>query len=204
MMSYPNLPNLISLQEAGAAPKYSTHEEAIFSSLINKHGTKLKNIIYSIVRDEELAQDLLQEAYTKALITLRKGGYQEEGKFVAWVARIAHNLAIDTFRKQKRYPSTPIEENDRLENDLGFHEECVEAKQIREETIAKLHQLIEQLPAAQREVVELRHFQQMSFQEIAQATHVSINTALGRMRYALINLRKQISQHNIQLDLPQG
>ncbi|WP_288005975.1 RNA polymerase sigma factor [Thermonema sp.] len=177
----------------------SRNEALTFELLVARHRDRLMATIVNIVKDEALAEDILQETFIKALMTLRKGKYQEEGKFVAWVSRIAYNLAIDHFRKNKRYPTGPIEGNEDFENDLAFCEESIEEQQIQEERIQKLHALIETLPPAQQEVVKMRHFQNMSFQEIAQATNVSINTALGRMRYALINLRKQIDKHNIQL-----
>jgi len=177
----------------------SQNEALTFELLIARHGDRLMAAITNIVKDESLAEDILQETFIKALMTLRKGKYQEEGKFVAWVSRIAYNLAIDHFRKNKRYPSGPIEENEDFENDLAFYEESIEEQKIKEEKTRKLHTLIETLPPAQQEVVKMRHFQNMSFQEIAQATNVSINTALGRMRYALINLRKQIDKNQIDL-----
>jgi RNA polymerase sigma-70 factor (ECF subfamily) len=177
----------------------SQNEALTFELLITRHRDRLMAAITNIVKDESLAEDILQETFIKALMTLRKGKYQEEGKFVAWVSRIAYNLAIDHFRKNKRYPIGPIEENEDFENDLAFYEESIEEQKIKEEKTRKLHALIETLPLAQQEVVKMRHFQNMSFQEIAQATNVSINTALGRMRYALINLRKQIDKNQIDL-----
>ena len=132
--------------------------------------------------------------------TIKSGRYNEEGKFLPWITRIAHNLAIDYFRKEKRYPTVILEDGSKVFNTLEFAEDSYESAQIRMDTHARLRDLIQELPPAQKEVLIMRHYMDMSFQEIADSTNVSINTALGRMRYALINLRKKMNKHNVAYD----
>jgi RNA polymerase sigma-70 factor (ECF subfamily) len=152
------------------------------------------------VKDQYIAEDLLQETFIKVVNTIKNGKYNEEGKFLPWVMRIAHNLAIDHFRKAKRYPTIIMEDGSSVFNTLQFSEESFETQQIKKETHKKLRNLIKELPSSQKEVLIMRHYMQMSFQEIADATGVSINTALGRMRYALINLRKKMNKYNVAYD----
>jgi RNA polymerase sigma factor (sigma-70 family) len=153
-----------------------------------------------VVRDEDVADDLTQDTFIKAIHTLKSGRYQDEGKFASWLCRIAHNLAIDAFRRAKRAPQTSLDDNIGLANSLQLSEEPADDTLSREESHAHLRQLIQELPAAQKEVLLMRHYGDMSFQEIADATGVSINTALGRMRYALINLRKKMAAHSLLYD----
>jgi RNA polymerase sigma factor (sigma-70 family) len=131
---------------------------------------------------------------------MKSGRYNEEGKFSSWICRIAHNLAIDFFRKEKRSPMITLEDGSNVFNTLAFAADSAESLQIQEDTVARLRELIQTLPQTQREVLMMRHYADMSFQEIADATGVSINTALGRMRYALINLRKKMLNGNIAYD----
>ena len=170
--------------------QYKNGNEEAFATLVNRHKKKIYTTIYMIVRDQYLAEDLMQEVFVKVVKTVKSGRYNEEGKFLPWVSRIAHNLAIDNFRKAKRYPTIVMEDGSSVFNTLEFSEDSIESRQIKEDTHALLRDLIKELPDAQREVLMMRHYMQMSFQEIADTTGVSINTALGRMRYALINLRK--------------
>jgi len=135
----------------------------------------------------------MQDSFVKAVDTIKSGKYNDEGKFLPWILRIAHNLAIDHFRRDKRYPEVVFEDGSSVFNTLDFSEDSIESLQIRQETHEHLRELIQRLPDPQRQVLIMRHYEDMSFQEIADATGVSINTALGRMRYALINLRKQLS-----------
>jgi RNA polymerase sigma factor (sigma-70 family) len=167
---------------------------------LKRHKSKVYTTIYLIVRDQYIAEDLLQETFIKAIKKLRSGSYNEEGKFLPWIVRIAHNLAIDYFRREKRYPTIVLEDGSNVFNSLAFSEDSSESIKIKDETHSILRELIQQLPEAQKEVLLMRHYADMSFQEIAEATGVSINTALGRMRYALINLRKKLEQHNIAYD----
>lgn len=174
--------------------QYKSGNDAAFETLVNRHKNKIFTTIYLIVKDHYIAEDLLQETFVKAIRTIKAGRYNEEGKFLPWISRIAHNMAIDHFRKAKRYPTIIMEDGSSVFNTLEFAEQPYETVQIKQETHAKLRELIQTLPEPQREVLMMRHYMQMSFQEIAETTGVSINTALGRMRYALINLRKQMKQ----------
>ena len=179
---------------------YRNGDEEAFSNLLNRHKNRVYTTIYLIVKDRYVAEDLLQDSFIKAVRTIKSGRYNEEGKFLPWMLRIAHNLAIDYFRKDKRYPVIVMEDGSKVFNTLEFAEDPVENKQIKMETHQMLRQLIQELPEAQKEVLIMRHYMQMSFQEIADSTGVSINTALGRMRYALINLRKRMQQTSIAYD----
>jgi RNA polymerase sigma-70 factor (ECF subfamily) len=156
--------------------------------------------IYLIRKRPYIAEDLLQDTFIKAITTIKTNRYNEEGKFLPWIVRIAHNLAIDYFRKEKRYPTVILEDGSNVFNTLNFSEDSAESIQIKMETHEKLKEMIQKLPEQQKEVLLMRHYADMSFQEIAEATGVSINTALGRMRYALINLRKQMTKYNINYD----
>ncbi len=180
--------------------QYTNGNEEAFATLVDRHKKKIYTTIYLIVKDQYLAEDLLQEVFVKVVNTVKTGRYNEEGKFLPWVTRIAHNLAIDNFRKAKRYPTIVMEDGSSVFNTLEFSEDSIESKRIKEDTHALLRDLIKELPDAQREVLMMRHYMQMSFQEIADATGVSINTALGRMRYALINLRKKMDKKNVAYD----
>ncbi len=179
---------------------YKLGSEEAFEQLLNRHKSRVFTTIFLIVKDNYVAEDLLQETFIKAIRTIKEGRYNEEGKFLPWILRIAHNLAIDNFRKEKRYPTVILEDGSSVFNTLQFAEDSVESAQIKQDTHAKLRQLIDELPDAQREVLVMRHYMDMSFQEISENTGVSINTALGRMRYALINLRKKMKQYNIAYD----
>jgi RNA polymerase sigma factor (sigma-70 family) len=179
---------------------YKNGNEEAFSELVERHKSRIYTAVYLIVKDRYIAEDLLQETFIKAIKTIKAGRYNEEGKFLPWITRIAHNLAVDYFRKQKRYPTIILEDGTKIFNDLEFSEESTESQQIKQDTYSRLRDLIKDLPEAQREVLMMRHYMEMSFQEIAENTGVSINTALGRMRYALINLRKKMKQYNIAYD----
>jgi len=179
---------------------YKEGNEEAFAELLNRHKSRIFTTIYLIVKDSYVAEDLMQEAFIKAIRTIKEGRYNEEGKFLPWITRIAHNLAIDNFRKEKRYPTMVLEDGSRVFNTMEFSEESIESDQIKKDTHAKLRKLVQELPESQKEVLIMRHYMEMSFQEIAESTGVSINTALGRMRYALINLRKKMKQYNIAYD----
>ena len=172
---------------------YINGNEKAFEQLVQRHKSKIYTTIYLIVKDSYVAEDLLQDTFIKAIGTIKSGRYNDEGKFLPWIMRIAHNLAIDYFRRERRYPTVILEDGSHVFNTLDFSEDSAESVQIRKETHERLRELIQLLPEQQREVLMMRHYGEMSFQEIADATGVSINTALGRMRYALINLRKQMS-----------
>jgi RNA polymerase sigma factor (sigma-70 family) len=188
--------NNAQLSDSALIALYIAGDENAFELLLNRHKNKVFTTILLIVKDTYTAEDLLQDTFIKAIHTIKGGRYNEEGKFSSWICRIAHNLAIDFFRKEKRSPVITLEDGSNILNVLSFAEESAESVQIKEETHARLRELIQQLPPAQKEVLIMRHYADMSFQEIAEATGVSINTALGRMRYALINLRKKLSTDN--------
>jgi RNA polymerase sigma-70 factor (ECF subfamily) len=192
--------NIIQLSDSALVSLYITGNENAFELLVSRHKNKVYTTILLIVKDSETAEDLLQDTFIKAIHTMKSGRYNEEGKFSSWICRIAHNLAIDYFRKEKRNPMINLEDNSNIFNALSFSEESIEALQIKEETHNRLRELIQQLPEAQKEVLIMRHYADMSFQEIAETTGVSINTALGRMRYALINLRKKMTNQPITYD----
>ncbi|UII34103.1 sigma-70 family RNA polymerase sigma factor [Fulvivirga ulvae] len=179
---------------------YKQGNEEAFEQLLKRHKARIYTTIYLIVKDNYVAEDLLQETFVKAINTIKGGRYNEEGKFLPWITRIAHNLSIDYFRKEKRYPTMILEDGSKVFNALEFAEDSIESVQIKNDTHSKLRDLIQELPEAQKEVLLMRHYMDMSFQEIAENTGVSINTALGRMRYALINLRKKMKQYNIAYD----
>tara|TARA_Y100000588_G_C13903080_1_gene773747 strand:- start:21 stop:620 length:600 start_codon:yes stop_codon:yes gene_type:complete len=189
-----------AINDSQLISQYKNGNEEAFSTLVNRHKKKIFTTIYLIVKDQYLAEDLMQDTFVKVVNTVKSGRYNEEGKFLPWVSRIAHNLAIDHFRKAKRYPTIVMEDGSNVFNTLEFSEVSIESKQIQQDTHALLRDLIKELPDAQREVLMMRHYMHMSFQEIADATDVSINTALGRMRYALINLRKKMDKKNIAYD----
>lgn len=179
---------------------YKQGNEEAFEQLLDRHKSRIYTTIYLIVKDNYVAEDLLQETFVKAINTIKGGRYNEEGKFLPWVTRIAHNLSIDYFRREKRYPTMVLEDGSAIFNTLEFAEDSIESQQIRQDTHSRLRELIQELPEAQKEVLIMRHYMEMSFQEISENTGVSINTALGRMRYALINLRKKMTQYNIAYD----
>jgi RNA polymerase sigma-70 factor (ECF subfamily) len=179
---------------------YRNGNEAAFNLLVDRYQSKVYTTIFLIVKDQDVAEDLLQDVFVKVLHTLNSDKYNEEGKFQPWVMRIAHNMAIDHFRKAKRYPTILLEDGSNLLNSLSFAEDSSEEQRIKDETHAWVRNLIDELPEAQKEVVIMRHYLDMSFQEIAEQTGVSINTALGRMRYALNHIRKKMKQVNSAYD----
>jgi RNA polymerase sigma-70 factor (ECF subfamily) len=183
------------LSDSQLVSLYRDGNEDAFEVLLHRHKSKIYTAIYLIVKDRYTAEDLLQETFVKAINTIRGGRYNEEGKFLPWISRIAHNLAIDHFRKEKRYPEVVLEDGSKLFNSMDFAEESSEEKQMFRETRSRLRDYIRELPEEQKHVLIMRHYFDMSFQEIANRTGVSINTALGRMRYALINLRKKMVKH---------
>jgi RNA polymerase sigma factor (sigma-70 family) len=188
------------LSDSELVALYVKGNEEAFAILLKRHKSKVLTTIFLIVKDREHAEDLMQDTFFKVIRKLKSGEYNNEGKFVQWVCRIARNMAIDSFRKDKRYPHADIEDVPRVSNSMDFSEESIEALKIKDDTHALLRKTIQKLPEVQREVVLMRHFAEMSFQEIAEETGVSINTALGRMRYALINLRKHLQKENIAYD----
>jgi len=178
---------------------YLKGNEEILEKLINRHRDKIFGFIYSKVRNQELTEDLFQDTLFKVVRTLKKGKYNEEGKFLSWVIRIAHNIIIDYFRKKNKMKNVYESEDFSMFDILHDNSLDAEKQMIRKQMIEKIRILIEKLPKDQKQVLKMRMYEELSFQEIAEKTEVSINTALGRMRYALINLRKIIEEKNILL-----
>ena len=189
--------NNLFLNDSQLVADYSSGKEEAFSQLLTRHKDRVFTTINLIVKDRYLAEDLLQEVFIKAIKTIKSGKYNEEGKFLPWILRIAHNLAIDQFRRERRSPTIVMDDGNNVFNTLEFSEASVENTKIKEDTHNLVKYFIQELPKPQKEVLVMRHYMQMSFKEIADTTGVSINTALGRMRYALINLRKKLNQKNI-------
>ena len=188
-----------SLNDRELVRSYLSGNERAFEELLNRHKNKIYTSIYLFVKEKSLAEDIFQDTFIKIIDTLRKGKYNEEGKFVQWAMRIAYNMCVDHFRRNKRKPTVaPTDEFD-IFSVLSVSEENAETRIIRSQTHDKVRRLVDQLPPEQREVVILRHYAEMSFKEIAALTRVSINTALGRMRYALINIRKMVEEREISL-----
>jgi RNA polymerase sigma factor (sigma-70 family) len=179
---------------------YQQGNEEAFTVLLHRHKSRIYTAIYFIVKDRYKAEDLLQETFIKAVNTIKGGRYNEEGKFLPWLSRIAHNLAIDAFRRNRRYPEIVLEDGSGVFNSMEFAEDSAESKQITQDTQTRLRDFIKELPAEQKQVLIMRHYMDMSFQDIADKTGVSINTALGRMRYALINLRKKMTKTQYAYD----
>jgi RNA polymerase sigma-70 factor (ECF subfamily) len=179
--------------------QYLQGHESSLEELIRRHKTKIYTSIYLLVKDSYLAEDIFQDAFIKVINTLKAGKYNEEGKFLPWVIRIAHNLVIDHFRKEKRTPVVTTVEGFDIFEVLKFYDESTEDRMIREQTHRDLRELIHLLPAEQKEVLIMRHYGELSFKEISDITNVSINTALGRMRYALNNLRKMMLSKELSL-----
>ena len=178
---------------------YIKGNEEVLEQLLKRHRDKIFGFIYSKVRNQELTEDLFQDTLFKVVRTLKKGKYIEEGKFLSWVIRIAHNIIIDYYRKQNKMRKV-YESKDFSMFDI-LHDKSLDAEKqmIRNQMIDKIRVLIEQLPTDQKTVLKMRMYEELSFQEIADKTNVSINTALGRMRYALINIRKIIEEYQIKL-----
>ena len=184
-----------SISDQDLVNKYVNGHEQSLEELIRRHKSKIYTSIYLLVKDSYLAEDIFQDTFIKVIKTLKAGRYNEEGKFLPWVIRIAHNLVIDHFRKMKRSQIITTVEGLDIFEVLKFYDESMEDKIIRTQTHADLRRLIQQLPSEQKEVLIMRHYAELSFKEISEITGVSINTALGRMRYALSNLRKMMVSH---------
>ena len=179
--------------------QYIKGHEGSLEVLINRHKSKIFTHIVLIVRDRTLAEDIFQDTFIKVIKTLRAGKYREEGKFLPWVMRIAHNLAVDYFRKSNRMPTTSGGDDFDIFDVISDTQANIEDVVVEEEIHSDLRALVEELPEKQKEVLIMRHYCDMSFKDIAEETNVSINTALGRMRYALINLRVLIDERDVTL-----
>lgn len=179
--------------------RYIRGDEATFQTLVNRHKDKIYTYIYLILKDQHLAEDIFQDTFIKVIHTLKRGKYNEEGKFLPWVMRIAHNLAIDHFRKSNKIPIADGGPDFDIMSTIKVNDPNIEDVIVTEQIHDDLRKLVELLPPEQKEVVRLRHFCGLSFKEISEQTNVSINTALGRMRYALINLRKLMEENHVIL-----
>ncbi len=178
---------------------YIKGNESALSELITKHKSRIYTSIYLLVKDQYLAEDIFQDTFIKVIKTLKAGKYNEEGKFLPWVLRIGHNLVIDHFRREKRNPTITNSDGFDIFDVLGIYDESMEEKIMKQQTHDDLRKLIHYLPSEQKEVLIMRHYGELSFKEIADLTSVSINTALGRMRYALNNLRKMMTNKELIL-----
>jgi RNA polymerase sigma-70 factor (ECF subfamily) len=188
----------MSLSDTTLIAEFTSGNSNSFSILLHRYQKRVYGFIYSKVHDPDLADDIFQDTFIKVVKNLRLGKYNDEGRFLSWVIRIAHNLIMDHYRKIKRLPKheSKIENFDVLDR-LVEQNSSIEESMIGTQIHADLSLLIEELPDSQKEVLRMRLFQDMSFKEIGEQTGVSINTALGRMRYAVINLRKMIEERNL-------
>ena len=187
------------MEDSVLVKQYVDGDEKALEVLINRHNQKISSFIYSKVLDKDITEDIFQDTFIKVIKTLKKGSYSEEGKFLPWVMRIAHNLIIDHFRKNKRMPKFEGSEDFNIFSVIKDDKLNAEKQLIKDQIDSDLSLLIEELPEDQKKVLVMRIYKDMSFKEISENTGVSINTALGRMRYALINLRKIVERHNIVL-----
>ncbi|MCD7914436.1 MAG: sigma-70 family RNA polymerase sigma factor [Tannerellaceae bacterium] len=181
---------------------YAQGENAAFDVLLSRYKSTIYSYIYFIVRNRDLTKDIFQETFVKVIMTIKQGRYTETGKFKAWITRIAHNLIIDNFRQEW---SKNMVSNDEVEvdlfNNVKLCDGTIEDHMVRHQVLSDVKKLIKHLPDNQREVLEMRYYQDLSFKEIADITGVSINTALGRMRYAILNMRRMAEENRMELTL---
>ena len=193
---------LCKLSDEQLVKNYANGDSDAFDTLLARYHQKIYSYIVFLVHDDEVADDLFQETFMKAIVTIRQGRYVESGRFSAWLTRIAHNLVIDKYRQDRNSNVISNDASDAdLFNDVSLSDITVEMKMITEQSLTDVGRLLKELPDNQKEVLYMRFYQDLSFKEIADATGVSINTALGRMRYGLINLRKMVSERGIVLEV---
>lgn len=193
---------LCKLSDEQLVKNYAYGDSDAFDTLLARYQQKIYSYILFLVHDDEVADDLFQETFMKAIVTIRQGRYVESGRFSAWLTRIAHNLVIDKYRQDRNSNVISNDASDAdLFNDASLSDITVEMKMITEQSLTDVGRLLKELPDNQKEVLYMRFYQDLSFKEIADATGVSINTALGRMRYGLINLRKMVSERGIVLEV---
>ena len=178
---------------------YMDGDSNALSTLVIRYKDKIFTSIYLLVKDRYLAEDIFQDVFIRIIDTIKAGRYTDEGKFLPWAMRIAHNLCVDHFRKVKRNPTIKTSDDRDIFEVLNFSEAGIDTRIMTEQTSEKVRRLIDLLPEDQREVIILRHYADLSFKEIAQLTNCSINTALGRMRYGLLNMRKMMTEKQIAL-----
>ena len=193
---------LCKLSDEQLVKNYANGDSDAFDTLLARYQQKIYSYILFLVHDDEVADDLFQETFMKAIVTIRQGRYVESGRFSAWLTRIAHNLVIDKYRQDRNSNVISNDASDAdLFNDATLSDITVEMKMITEQSLTDVGRLLKELRDNQKEVLYMRFYQDLSFKEIADATGVSINTALGRMRYGLINLRKMVSERGIVLEV---
>ena len=182
---------------------YAEGNNEAFEVLLLRYKNKVFSYIYVIVKNRDLADDFFQETFMRAIVCIKKGQYAESGKFISWITRIAHNLIFDKFRQEKYQKTYSNDENEELDllNNSQLCESTVEDRMVREQVLNDVSHIVKFLPETQREVVRMRYYDDLSFKEIAEKTNVSINTALGRMRYAIQNMRRIADEKGISLDL---
>ncbi len=194
--------NLNQLTDDMLVALYSKGENKAFDELLSRYQDKLFNYIYFVVHNQELAEDIFQETFVKAIVTIQQGRYTADGKFSAWITRIAHNLVIDSFRQERNENTVSNEEGEiDLFNNAELCDDNIEMQMVNDQTLNDVRRLVNALPDNQREVVYMRYYQDLSFKEIADITGVSINTALGRMRYAILNMRRIAQEKDIVLQV---
>lgn len=194
--------NLKQMTDDMLVTLYLEGNNSAFDILLERHKDRLYNYIFFLVHSREVAEDIFQETFVKAIMTLHQGRYTNDGKFSAWITRIAHNLVIDQFRTERNENTVSNDETEiDLFNDAKFSEGNIENRMVNDQVLKDVRMLIDELPDCQREVVFMRYYQDMSFKEIADITGVSINTALGRMRYAILNMRRIAAEKNVSLVL---
>ncbi len=191
--------NQIQLSDQQIVKMYMDGDANALSTLVTRYKDKIFTSIYLLVKDRYLAEDLFQDVFIRIIDTLKGGRYTDEGKFLPWAMRIAHNLCVDHFRKVKRNPTIKTSDDRDIFEVLNFSEEGVDNRIMNDQTSDKVRRMVDLLPEDQREVLILRHYADLSFKEISQLTNCSINTALGRMRYGLLNLRKMMTEKQIAL-----
>jgi RNA polymerase sigma factor (sigma-70 family) len=191
--------NQIQLSDQQIVKMYMDGDANALSTLVTRYKDKIFTSIYLLVKDRYLAEDLFQDVFIRIIDTLKGGRYTDEGKFLPWAMRIAHNLCVDHFRKVKRNPTIKTSDDRDIFEVLNFSEAGVDNRIMNDQTSDKVRRMVDLLPEDQREVLILRHYADLSFKEISQLTNCSINTALGRMRYGLLNLRKMMTEKQIAL-----
>jgi RNA polymerase sigma factor (sigma-70 family) len=189
----------IEMNDQQIVRMYMDGDANALSVIVTRYKDKIFTSIYLLVKDRYLAEDIFQDVFIRIIDTLKAGKYADEGKFLPWAMRIAHNLCVDHFRKVKRNPTIKTSDDRDIFDVINFSENGVDDRMMNEQTSDKVRRMIDLLPEDQREVIILRHYADLSFKEIAQLTGCSINTALGRMRYGLLNLRKMMEEKQIAL-----
>ena len=192
--------NLKTMADEELVALYAKGNNPAFDVLLNRYKSSVHSYIYYIVRDRDLTEDVFQETFVKAIVTIKQGRYTENGKFKAWIMRIAHNLIIDNYRQERNENTISNDDVDvDLFNDIRLCDGTAEDQMVQNQVFEDVRKLVRHLPDNQREVLEMRYYQDMSFKEIAEVTGVSINTALGRMRYAILNMRRMAEENRMEL-----